>query len=140
MFRGRTLTNGYARSPSIRLTESLSFWGGMDSDTGLIIDRHHPQRGSCITNKILVMPSGRGSCSSSSVLAEAIRRRTAPSGILLLTADPIITAGATVAAFLYGFSVPVLELAQRDWELVPEGAEVEISAVDSRGFVVVNCL
>lgn len=54
------------------------------------------------------MPSGRGSSSSSSVLAEAIRRGTAPAGILLERPDPILAVGAIVAEFLYGISMPLV--------------------------------
>jgi PAS domain S-box-containing protein len=45
---------------------------------GRIIDRSHPDLGARVTGTILVMPGGRGSSSSSSVLAEAIRRGTGP--------------------------------------------------------------
>ena len=55
------------------LDEPLSFWGGLDPATGALIDTHHPQRGATVAGRVLVMPSGRGSSSSSYVLAEAIR-------------------------------------------------------------------
>jgi predicted aconitase with swiveling domain len=54
------------------------------------------------------MPSGRGSSSSSSVLAEAIRCGTGPAGIVLAEPDPILVVGALVAARLYGLACPVV--------------------------------
>lgn len=54
------------------------------------------------------MPSGRGSSSSSSVLAEAIRLGTAPAGILLERPDPILAVGAIVAEFLYNIRMPLV--------------------------------
>jgi hypothetical protein len=54
------------------------------------------------------MPSGRGSSSSSTVLAEAIRLGTGPAGIVLGAPDEIIVIGALVAAELYGSQMPVV--------------------------------
>jgi hypothetical protein len=56
------------------------------------------------------MPGGRGSSSSSSVLAEAIRAGTAPAAIVLTDPDPIIALGALVARELYGVSIPIVVL------------------------------
>ena len=89
------------------LDEPLSFWGGFDPATGRITDPRHPQRGAVLTGRILVMPSGRGSSSSSTVLAEAVRIGTAPGAIILYEADPIVVLGAVVAHELYGRTVPV---------------------------------
>ena len=50
--------------------EGLSFWGGVDPETGTIIDIHHPCYQQNISGKILMMPSSRGSCSGSGVLLE----------------------------------------------------------------------
>ncbi|MFN8445944.1 MAG: DUF126 domain-containing protein [Caldilineaceae bacterium] len=86
----------------------LSFWGGVDSSSGRIIDPHHPDCGLILTGKIVLMPRARGSSSSSSVLAECIRRGTAPRAIVLEEADPIILIGALVAEELYGLHMPVL--------------------------------
>lgn len=89
-------------------SQPLSFWGGIDAETGDITDHSHPGLGQNVVGKILVMPSGRGSSSSSSVLAEAIRRGTAPAGIVLQRPDPILAVGAIVAEFLYGISRPLV--------------------------------
>jgi len=69
---GRTLHPGSATGLPIRLTAPLSFWGGTDN-LGRIVDAHHPQCGAVLTGRILLMESGRGSSSASSVLAEQIR-------------------------------------------------------------------
>lgn len=104
----RFYAQGEAEGTALVLARELSFWGGLDATTGRIIDRSHPDLGETLTGKILVMPGGRGSSSSSSVLAEAIRLGTAPLGIVLARADPIITVGALVAASLYGRLCPVI--------------------------------
>ncbi len=99
---------GEADGLALVFSQPLSFWGGIDAETGDIIDHSHPGLGQNVAGKILVMPSGRGSSSSSSVLAEAIRRGTAPAGILLQRPDPILAVGAIVAEFLYGVSMPLV--------------------------------
>ncbi len=95
------LVAGTATGPTLVLDEPLSFWGGVDPITGEIIDRSHPQSGAIITNRILVMPGGRGSSSASSVLAECIRAGTAPVGIILEESDPLLALGSLVATELY---------------------------------------
>lgn len=104
---GHFQLDGEAEGFALVLSEPLSFWGGVDVDSGEIIDRSHPEAGANVAGKILVMPSGRGSSSSASVLAEAIHSGTAPAGILLQRPDPILVAGAIVAEFLYGTRLPL---------------------------------
>lgn len=104
----RALLDGTASAEALVLTEPLSFWGGLDSTSGAIVDRRHPQVGEIVAGKILVMPNGRGSSSSPSVLAEAIRLGAAPAGIVLGEADEIVLIGALVAEELYGFTCPIV--------------------------------
>lgn len=104
----RMLAPGVGRGEAIVLTEPLSLWGGLDAQTGTVIDVHHPQRGISLARRVVVMPSGRGSSSSSTVLAEAIRAGTAPAAVVLAEPDPIVALGAIVAAELYGIEVPVV--------------------------------
>lgn len=108
MSERRTLVAGTGRGAVLVLDEPLSFWGGVDPATGEVIDVRHPQRGANVAGRILVMPSGRGSSSSSSVLAECIRAGTAPTAIVLGGTDPILALGAIVARELYGRTIPVL--------------------------------
>jgi len=110
---GRALVSGRATGGTLVLSEPLSFWGGIDPATGLIVDRLHPQAGEDTRGKILVMPTGRGSSSSSSVLAEAIRSGTGPAGIVLFEPDHMLALGALVASELYGLEVPVVVLGER---------------------------
>ena len=102
------LVAGEAAGTVLRLEEPLSFWGGVDPATGTIIDQRHPQVGEQLSDRILVMEYGRGSSSSTGVLAEAIRLGTAPSAIVLAEADMIVMLGALVAYELYGIPCPVV--------------------------------
>jgi predicted aconitase with swiveling domain len=108
------------------LDEGLSLWGGMDPATGRLIDARHPQRGASLTGRIVVMPSGRGSSSSASVLAEAVRAGTAPAAILLGEPDLILSIGSGVAEELYGIVVPVVVLSAEALSSIDDGAELRI--------------
>jgi uncharacterized protein len=124
---GRILVDGHATGPALVLDEPLSFWGGLDPATGEIVEAGHPQRGQVVTGRILMMPSGRGSSSSATVLAEAIRAGTAPAGIVLGEPDDIVVIGALVAAELYGSRVPVLLAAPETLASVRDGDDIEFA-------------
>lgn len=130
MREGRTLAPGIAEGETLVLEEPLSFWGGMDPASGKLIDAHHPQRGELLAGRVLVMPSGRGSSSASSVLAEAIRTKTGPAAILLLEPDPIVALGSMVAAELYGASCPVVVLEVADYKRLRTGTRLRVVADD----------
>jgi predicted aconitase with swiveling domain len=111
---------------TLRLTEGLSLWGGMDPATGELIDAHHPQRGANLAGRVVVMPSGRGSSSSASVLAEAVRAGTAPAAILLAEPDLILAIGAAVAEELYGVVVPVVVVGSDTIRTITDGSEIRV--------------
>jgi predicted aconitase with swiveling domain len=133
MAEARPLVTGFAEGPALVLEEPLSFWGGVDPSTGDVIDVHHPQRGANVAGRVLVMASGRGSSSSPSVLAEAIRAGTAPSAIVLLEPDPIVALGAIVARELYGAAVPVVVVP--DAPAVASGTVLRVDATLARASV-----
>ncbi|MCI0437298.1 MAG: DUF126 domain-containing protein [Gemmatimonadetes bacterium] len=118
----RVLHAGAASGRTLVLSAPLSFWGGLDPETGRIIDRRHPQCGARVSGRILALPDGRGSSSSSTVLAEAIRRGTAPAAILMREPDSIIVLGALVATELYAASMPVLHLDAIAFAAIHDGA------------------
>ncbi len=124
----RTLVPGYVRGDALILREPLSFWGGFDPETGTVIDTHHQQLGVRLTGLVVCMPWGRGSSSSSSVLAEAIRLRTAPAAIVLVEPDPVIALGAIVAEELYGRSVPIVVAAPEAHRQIVDGAAITVDA------------
>jgi uncharacterized protein len=128
VIRGRALVRGDAVGRALVLGEPLSLWGGLDPATGLLIDAHHPQRGADLTGRVLVMPAGRGSSSSSSVLAEAARTGHAPAAILVTEPDLILAVGAAVAGELYARAVPVVVVEADQLRAIPDGATVSITS------------
>ena len=114
------------------LSEGLSLWGGMDPASGELIDAHHPQHGANLSGRVVVMPSGRGSSSSASVLAEAVRAGTAPAAIILGEPDLILSIGSAVAEELYGVVVPVLVLSPAERAVIKDGELVDLTMLASR--------
>lgn len=106
----------------------LSFWGGIDPERGTVIDKRHPLAGAQITGSILVLPSGRGSCSASGVFLESIANQTAPAGIIVSETDPVLGLGAVLGEELLGRTVPVVLLGEEDRRSIGEGERVTILA------------
>lgn len=105
---GRPIVAGTADGAAVVTDVPLSFWGGFDPATGEVIDRRHPLSGRIVSGTVLVFPHGRGSCSASGVLLEAIRNGTAPAAIVVTRVDPIVGLGAILAEELYGQTMPVV--------------------------------
>src|SRR5579872_1226324 len=124
----RLFTTGAAAGRALVLEEPLSFWGGLDPNTGVVINTHHPQHGLSVTGRVLFMPHGSGSSSSSSVILEAIRVKTHPAGIVLREPDEIIALGAIVGWQLYGIAIPVAVVDAGDYDRVSDGDLIEVSA------------
>lgn len=129
---GRVLAPGSVTAAATVLSEPLSLWGGLDPATGELIDPHHPQRGRSLAGRVVVMPGGRGSSSSSSVLAEAVRAGHAPAGFVLAEPDLILAVGAAVAEELYGASLPIVVLEPADFARILDGARLEIRGAEVR--------
>ncbi|RON26963.1 aconitase X [Pseudomonas lini] len=105
---GRILVAGAAEGALLFADIGLSFWGGVDPYSGEIIDRHHPLSGEYLAGRVLAIPSGRGSCTGSSVLMELISNGHAPAALVLAEPDEILTLGVLVAQTIFERSLPVL--------------------------------
>ncbi|KJZ44406.1 aconitase X [Pseudomonas fluorescens] len=105
---GRSLVAGAAQGALLFADVGLSFWGGVDPYSGEVIDRHHPLSGEHLAGRVLAIPSGRGSCTGSSVLMELISNGHAPAALVLAEPDEILTLGVLVAQTIFERSLPVL--------------------------------
>lgn len=113
--QGRCLVNGTASGELLFSDIGLSIFGGVDPQAGDIIDRHHPLCGKSITDRILAIPSGRGSCTASAVFLEVLLRERAPAGLVFQEVEEIITLGVLVGKILFNRSIPVLVLSPEDF-------------------------
>lgn len=121
------LVPGRAAGEALVLLEPLSLWGGLNPETGEIIDRRHLCAGQVVTGRVLVLPAGRGSSSASSILLEAVRLGTAPAAIITAEVDGILALGAAVAREMYDHSPPVLVLDAPGYTAVHTGDYLQIS-------------
>jgi predicted aconitase with swiveling domain len=132
---GQPVVAGSARGEAVAADVPLSFWGGVDPETGMVIDRRHPLSGYLATGRVLVIPSGRGSCSGSGVLLEAIHNGTAPAAIITSRLDPVIGLGCILGDELYARHPPLVVIADRDRLRIATGDVIE---VDDRGFITIT--
>ena len=119
----RKISKGHAKGEVIVTKDSLSFLGGVDPKTGIIIDSQHELYGKKISGKILVIPSGKGSTVGSYVLFQMAKNKTAPTAIISLKAEPIIATGAIMAG------IPMVDQPDVDiLNILKEGDIVEVDA------------
>ena len=115
VLKARVLVAGEAEGPATVSREPLSLWGGLCPHTGEIIDRRHDLAGQTVTGRILLLPSGKGSSTSSATLTESIKAGVAPAAIITKRLDPILALGSIVSDELYGAAIPVLLLPDKDF-------------------------
>ena len=127
-FTAHPVVPGAASGTVLKLGEPLSLWGGLEPTTGEITDRRHPQSGQIVSGRVLVMPSGRGSSSASSILLEAVRLNTAPAAIITAEVDGILALGAVVAHELYASAPPLLVVTADDYARLADGQQIKINA------------
>ncbi|GAB2177272.1 cis-3-hydroxy-L-proline dehydratase [Dongia sp. agr-C8] len=107
---GRCLVPGFASGDVLYSDVPLSFWMGIDTETGAIIDRHHPLCGEIVTGKVFVLPGARGSCSGSCGLLELIHSGKAPAALVFAEDEAILTLGAMIAGEIFGKTIPIAAL------------------------------
>ena len=107
---GHVLFPGSAKGPLLKLTAPLSFWGGVDPQTGEIILASHPERGRNVKGTILVLGEPIGSSSSSYIMLELIHNAVAPAAVVLGQRDAILIVGCLVARELGYFAAENVEV------------------------------
>jgi len=95
--KARSISRGVAEGEALVSADAISFFGGVDPKTGIIIDKGHALEGKCIAGKVLVFPRGKGSTVGSYVLLQLKKNNCAPCAIINEEAEPIIAVGAIIA-------------------------------------------
>lgn len=121
--KGRIISKGRTKGEVILSKDSISFLGGVDPKTGIIIEKGHSLEGRSIENKILIFPRGKGSTVGSYVLLQLKKNGKAPKGIINLESEPIIAVGAIIS------KIPMLDSLEKDpFEILKDEQEVELDA------------
>ncbi|MEM2188261.1 MAG: DUF126 domain-containing protein [Nitrososphaerota archaeon] len=125
VLEGRVIREGRAEGEALATRQPISFYGGVDPETGRIIERGHELEGEVIADKILVFPYGKGSTVGSYILLRLRRRGLAPKAIVNQRCEPIIAVGAIIAEIPCVDEVDISVISRGDIVKV-EGARVEV--------------
>jgi predicted aconitase/predicted aconitase with swiveling domain len=128
-FFGTAYVKGRASGTLVASNLELSFWGGVNPQTGEIIDRHHPLSGQYLEGTVLAIPGGRGSCSGSGVILELLMNGKGPNAILFERREDILTLGVVVAEEIFHRRIPVVTLNGEDFQqmLKLNGSHVHVN-------------
>lgn len=80
--KGRKVVGGVAEGEAITTRDTVSGWGGIDSNTGTIIERRHELVGQSFKGKVLVFPGAKGSSGYSHFFHLARVAGAAPAAML----------------------------------------------------------
>lgn len=128
ILHGRAVIPGEASGLVLVSNEPLSFWGGYDYQTGIIIDQCHPLAGQCATGRILAVPFTRGSSTTTAVLLEAVKAGTAPAAIVTTAPDSFFALASIVADEMYARPIPLVVLNSEDFRQLQTGQRVKVTA------------
>jgi predicted aconitase with swiveling domain len=95
--QGRSIYRGNARGEALVTSQPISFFGGVDPDTGVVVERGHELEGRCIAGKVLVFPTGKGSTVGSYTLYRLKHNGHAPLAILNAECETITAVGCIIA-------------------------------------------
>ncbi|TDA32184.1 MAG: hypothetical protein DSO02_05730 [Hadesarchaea archaeon] len=118
--KGRTVNPGKARGEALVSRSPLSFYGGVDPKTGMVVERGHELEGKSVKGKILIFPRGKGSTVGSYVIYALKKNGVAPLAIVNEETEPIVAAGVILA------DIPCVD--KVDLSLLETGDLVEVDA------------
>src|SRR5208337_3722601 len=121
ILRGRKIIGGVAEGEAVVTRQPISFLGGVNPDKGMVVERGHELEGQNITGKIFIFPHGKGSTAGPYIIYAMAKRKTAPSGMINLEAEPIIAVGAAMG------NIPLVDrLDKNPLEIISSGDRVKI--------------
>ena len=118
--KGRKIFRGNAEGETLVTSEDISFYGGCDPDTGIIVEKGHELEGQSVSGKVLVFPTGKGSTVGSYVLYSLSKAGKAPLAIVNKSTDPIVAVGCIIS------EIPAVD--QIDIEVLKTGQKVKVDA------------
>lgn len=95
--QGRVIKAGYGRGVALVSSEPIGFLGGVDPQTGVVIEKGHPLEGQSVSGRVLVFPTGKGSTVGSYTLYRLARNGLAPAAIVNAQSEAIVAVGAIIS-------------------------------------------
>jgi len=118
ILKGQKVSGGKAEGKAMVSTEGISFYGGVEPETGNVVEQGHPLEGKSVSGKILVFPEGKGSTVGSYTLYQMKKRGTAPAAIVNKQAETIVAVGAIIS------EIPAVH--KIDIEKIKDGARLRV--------------
>lgn len=97
IIHGRKISKGRGEGPALVSGSAISFFGGVDPKSGLVIEKGHELEGKCVKGKVLIFPCGKGSTAGSWILYSMAEYGTAPSAIVNIETEAIVAVGAILS-------------------------------------------
>ncbi len=97
IIRGRKIVGGRAEGTTLVSRDPVSFYGGIDPVTGVVTEPGHAVEGECVTGKVFVFPTGKGSTVGSYVIYRMAKLGTAPAAIINLETEAILATGCVIS-------------------------------------------
>lgn len=119
---GRKISGGVVEGETLVSGEGISFYGGVDPDTGIVTEKDHPLEGKSITGKILVFPQGKGSTVGSYTMYRLKKNGKAPAAIINRECETVVAVGAIIS------DIPCVDLIEI--EQIKTGDRVKVNADD----------
>jgi len=95
--KGRVIKAGRAEGRALVSPEPIGFLGGVDPETGIVVEPGHPLQGTCVSGRILAFPTGKGSTVGSYTLYRMAQAGTAPAAIVNVQSEAIVAVGAIIS-------------------------------------------
>jgi predicted aconitase with swiveling domain len=111
---GRAICRGKAQGIALVSPSAIGFLGGVDPDTGLVIEPDHPLHGQRIAGRVLVFPTGKGSTVGSYTLYRLSKNGLAPAAIVNARSEAIVAVGAIISDIPMVDSVDVSQIQTGD--------------------------
>jgi predicted aconitase with swiveling domain len=128
----RGIVGGVANGELLATPQPISFWGGVDPATGVVIDPRHEFFKRSIAGKILAFPYGKGSSTGSLMILELARVGKAPAAIINIQTEPILATGPIVCRHFYGIEIPVVTMAKALFDTLQTGQQAVVDGSAGR--------
>jgi predicted aconitase with swiveling domain len=114
MIHGRKISTGTARGEALVTAMGISFFGGVDPETGVVVERGHELEGQSVAGKVLVFPSGKGSTVGSYTLYRLKFNGKAPAAVLNAECETITAVGCIIAEIPCVDHIPLAQIHSGD--------------------------
>lgn len=108
--KGRIIYKGKAEGEALVTSMPISFYGGVDPNTGIVLEKGHDLEGVSIKDKILVFPQGKGSTVGSYTLYRMKKNNTAPRGLVNKETETIVAVGAIISEIPFVDKVDITKI------------------------------